>query len=243
MLKKFVLSSKFFYGLGIVVLIVAVFNVAFILTHYLDYNTNVDNRVAKIALAKNNPQECSKIWSFPLLYIFNDMNPPEYHINLCYVNVAVETANPEICEHSTDKAYCFSEVAKVKNDILICDQISEGEGGYQDRGRCYALFTRKGIDKSVCENLHDEDNKASCYVGAVNFNPDRAICDTKIIGGQYYSTNKSECYWIVAIDTKDVSLCKNTIESTPPKSKEIHCSVIQSLILSSLNHVVILLLM
>ncbi|MDQ3014581.1 MAG: hypothetical protein M3Q73_01810 [bacterium] len=206
-MKKFIINSKVLKLLALVVFCIIIFNIVFILTHYFDYNTNVDDEVAKIALTKNNPQECSKIWSFPLFYELSDMNPPQYHIDLCYTQVAVKIADPEVCEYANDKSYCFHQVAKEKKDISICDRISEGDERHEMRGECYSLFTIKGTDKSICENLQDFGGKAACYLGAVTFTPNKTICDTKMDGGPFTDYNTMACYSLVAAHFKDASIC------------------------------------
>ncbi len=72
------------------------------------------------------------------------------------------------------------------------------------------MFTLKGTDPSICENIDDSQRgtqtsgKDLCYVGAIKFNPDIDFCENKIKA----EPQKNTCFAIVAKVMKDKTICE-----------------------------------
>jgi hypothetical protein len=87
--------------------------IIFFQTHYFDWNVDVYRNVAQIAIEKNNPKICSKIWTFWLYEMASDAAPVESHRQSCYEMVAIALKDISICEKYVESdGYCVFEIEK-----------------------------------------------------------------------------------------------------------------------------------
>ena len=148
-------------------------------THYLGHGSLHAEKVANIAIQKNDPTECSKI-----KVLFPIMEPSEEDvIQECYFRLAHILNDEKVCNYISGEAYknsCIKDIGASTNDITSCERIND----QLDKGSCYKTFTEQGTNMSVCENISsDSGTKFSgrdlCYIGAVQANHDISICTTK----------------------------------------------------------------
>ena len=83
----------------------------------------------------------------------------------CYVNIAKETLNEEICEKyftgmdiikdsiedyriNYYKNDCYTEIAAAKKDLSVCSKVSRGQGGFMEN--CYLEVAVASKDDSIC---------------------------------------------------------------------------------------------
>ena len=171
--------------------------------YYLGHGSLHAEKVANIAIQKNNPNECAKI---KVLFPIMELTEQEV-IRECYFRMAHLTNDENVCNYISGETYkniCIKDIGASRNDITSCERISD----QLDKGSCYKTFTEQGTDMSVCENIStDSGIKLSgrdlCYIGAVQAKPDISICTTKIKSEHY----RNQCYKAVAMATKNPVLC------------------------------------
>lgn len=157
------------------------------------------------AVAQNKPTLCEKVFA-PLSIGGATTN------NLradCRQQVAIANRNPKACLGDD----CFEKVAKVMNQIAICDFIKDE----YDKGFCYGLFAIQEKNDSMCKTLVDSKfAKYPCYISFARYNKiDGAFCENNLKDTYY----ESECFGLAATDTKNEALCqKKKDEYSPIKS-------------------------
>lgn len=68
---------------------------------------------------------------------------------------------------------CFSCLAKLKNDILICKKLKD----YGSRVYCYYNIQKINNDANICLSLENQKEINSCYIAFGAINNDTSICD------------------------------------------------------------------
>jgi hypothetical protein len=123
--------------------------------------------------------ECNKIsreyyraFCYINVNLINKESPPcdslinEYPRRICYNGFAINTLDYSLCDKMEIKdwtySYCYSEIAKAKNDLSICDNIIN-EPDYDRKGKCYADFAGDTNNPSICEKITSEMWKEQCY--------------------------------------------------------------------------------
>ena len=82
--------------------------------------------------------------------------PDKYNQYLCYVDLAVELKNPEICENIIENSYwkgdCLSFVASAKGDWEICNKVPNGE---QYQQVCLSDVISATNNSELCEKINE----------------------------------------------------------------------------------------
>ena len=125
-----------------------------------------------------------------------------------------------------DKANCYKELAYIKRDQSICDNIEV----YGIKDQCYTIVAIAKQEASICKNTEDPHYNSECYKGIAIAKNDLRICDeisseaykdgcyrefSKAKGNQSVCENikkqgvKCDCYSDIAMKKKDISICIN----------------------------------
>lgn len=80
--------------------------------------------------------------------------------NNCYQDTAINNKDLEICGKITDstKNSCIWNVARVKNDISICEQIS----ALEDKEWCYHEIAQLNKNPAICDKISSTTAKDKC---------------------------------------------------------------------------------
>lgn len=91
--------------------------------YYLGHGSLHAEKVANIAIQKNNPNECLKIKViFPVPYGATE----ESLIQECYFRLARTLSDATACNYISDNMYknsCYTEVAIATKNLALCDKI------------------------------------------------------------------------------------------------------------------------
>lgn len=154
----------------------------------------------------------------------------------CYSQVALKFSSAEACNSIDNWAIrdgCIISVALAKQDILLCDSVSDqtkkatsqdrmckamisgdpkycdeintftGAAGSATRGTCYAFLVEKQKNASLCDRLEKSSAKNYCVLVAANVTGDIRPCNTLRDGSA-----KGRCYAVVVEKKKDAKLCE-----------------------------------
>jgi len=171
-----------------------------------------------VAVAKADPSVCEKI---------------EVNKDSCYAEVAKTKPDISLCNKvvaKSSKNRCYWNVADAKQDSSFCQNIIDD----QDlKNRCLATI---GSDSLLCDKINNQPERNSCYLNIAIKKNDQSLCekmdeteiveewkqDTQIICMATVSGDKSlcekinresekeDCYFGVAVEKKDDSLCEKT---------------------------------
>lgn len=80
--------------------------------------------------------------------------------NNCYQDTAIKNKNLKICEKITDstKDSCIWNIARVKNDISICEKIPVLE----DKEWCYHEIAQLNKNPAICDKITSQTAKDKC---------------------------------------------------------------------------------
>jgi len=82
----------------------------------------------------------------------------EYNRYLCYVDLAVELKNQDICENIVENSYwrgdCFSFVASAKGEGEICDKVPNGESYKQV---CLSDVIYATNNSALCNKVNESE--------------------------------------------------------------------------------------
>lgn len=196
------MNKKILYIFALVIILITGYQIYRHTFYFVGVGSIFSQKIANIAISKNDPAICSKIKKgFDL-----GPGPSEEDMVVdCYYYVAEQSNNLTICNFITDPAYkntknmCISHLVKDFNDCYkLTDSYFEGS--------CLARFTEQGTDKSVCKNMQnitDHFHEDICYFGALKFSKDLNICENYI----QTISQKNQCYTYVAMQTKNSSIC------------------------------------
>ena len=151
--------------------------------------------IGKEAIKKKDPSICEKITRRP--FALGTINQEGLRYS-CYRVAAVGLADPLICDRTSYRGMCYgvyattfsdeslckedvessdlcySEIALRKNEIVICDKISD----IDRKEHCYAGFAEYAKDISICtKKIHSTANKDSCFRVVASAKKDPSICE------------------------------------------------------------------
>ena len=94
--------------------------------------------------------------------------------SLCYGNYAATLKDESFCKKDLEHGkFCFSNVAVIKNDIKICENLQN----FNDKEYCYLKFAQHAADPSICTNkIKSTDLLNGCYRVVASARKDVAIC-------------------------------------------------------------------
>jgi|APSaa5957512622_1039677.scaffolds.fasta_scaffold32363_2 hypothetical protein len=85
----------------------------------------------------------------------------------CITTIAFKTKNEKICTTS----YCFSELARIKNDEEICKEMLIEEGMEERMAFCITSVAISKEDVGICEKIINTENKEYCENRVKNCKP------------------------------------------------------------------------
>jgi len=118
--------------------------------------------------------------------------------NLCYYKIANETGNITICESATpagmqsydyDQEMCYKELAINKEDISLCNKITE----INLKDSCYEAIAKELKDASICGQINDITDKNECYKNMAWLLKDRSLCDAIVDPAYMNNYRKNLC--------------------------------------------------
>ncbi|HLD48870.1 MAG TPA: hypothetical protein VJB11_00745, partial [archaeon] len=89
------------------------------------------------------------------------------------------------CEKNKDYNQCVFDIAKEKQNPLLCDKINST----YIKNICYEAVSKIKNDSSVCENINDKYEKDNCYLSYSIIKKDSSVCE-KILS----QISKDICY-------------------------------------------------
>ena len=120
----------------------------------------------------------------------------------CYNGIKHEDRVDALCDRLNGdeaKAECYSDVALNEEDYEACGQISDSTL----RDSCYVRVIDEGIVTSeMCDELSGSDISGKCIIALASESKDYGICE-KI----NKTTDRYDCYSVVAINNEDADKC------------------------------------
>lgn len=171
-----------------------------------------------IAVAKADPLICEKI---------------EVSKDRCYAEAAKTKPDMSLCDKVIEKNFknrCYWNIAEAKQDFSFCEKITDDQDW---RNRCFATMKNNSL---LCDKIDQQFEKNICYLDIAIKKNDESLCkkmdETEIVeewkqdkqtrcmamvskdGSLCEKINrrsmKESCYFGVAIEKKDDSLCNKT---------------------------------
>jgi len=105
-----------------------------------------------------------------------------------------------------DKAFCFSDVAVLKNDIEVCKSIRLENNSQQQQlniDYCMAVFAFHKEDVGLCSQLQTTPLREACFIDFAISSKNTRICD-EVTDEQNKYTN---CYTKIAELQSDTEIC------------------------------------
>lgn len=145
----------------------------------------------------------------------------------CYWETASLLQDSSLCKKTGDLINnCVFNVAVTSNNFSICEEIEmRYDFDREYKNQCFIKVAKKSKDVSVCEKVEIKNWKKSCRQKVENSilkekakNENPFLCE-KVKGDNLWSGDpfskliekyikKDNCYYEVAVSTKNVSLCK-----------------------------------
>lgn len=120
----------------------------------------------------------------------------ELATKVCYPDENKPSLPPTCYYFPTIKDFCYRDVAAIKKDISVCDQVPENV----NKDLCYEAVLETIKDISICTKMKDPYKKDFCYITIAVNQKDSTICSDVIY-------KKDRCYTQVAEVNNDVFLC------------------------------------
>lgn len=112
---------------------------------------------------------------------------------LCYIDLAENTENPNICQNlGPYSGNCYYKVAIKTSDIVLCEKADAFIG------ECYFDFAEKFDDVNLCDKARSK--KIECYYQFAIKHNNTEFCDKA-------DDKISDCYFTLAKKLNDKSLC------------------------------------
>ncbi len=105
--------------------------------------------------------------------------------------------NCDTLDH-VEKWQCYVDISIEMKDPNICDEFVGGQ-----LWGCYSEVAKGLQNSKICELISQPQSKGYCYRGAISETNKISDCDNDLVG-----VDKGECLKVVAINNKDVNICK-----------------------------------
>ncbi|MBS3063028.1 MAG: hypothetical protein J4203_04095 [Candidatus Diapherotrites archaeon] len=165
----------------------------------------------KMALARNNPEECLAIEAGE-------------RRDICLKNLAVRAQNPEFCEGLEEagrRDTCYAKTAVDSNNLAACELIMNEANqqncakivgqllgieehcsrGVPEGDACLLAAAQRSNKQALCPEIMDSTKESECYAFFGKKNADKHACL------QASGRQRDECLVEVAMQSKDASLC------------------------------------
>ena len=126
---------------------------------------------------------------------------------------SIKLKNPCMCSEVANTKYrndCFSVLGALVNDESLCNYISE-EGREERNGfyfksmkdECFRNLMSVTLDEKYCYKISEESRITNCLTALILKTKRYNLCDSI-----ESSDERDECYWTVAIFSKNAELCE-----------------------------------
>ncbi len=162
----------------------------------------------RFARISGNISLCDKIKEWGLEGIPEDPIGLKYEKEECYISTVEKTGDASVCENRVKdrerKDRCFGSVCVKTADIEYCEKIRDQS--FKDI--YYSFLAEEQNDTSYCEKIKDFDDKEWCKI-SVKY---PGMSYTEHCEEIKSSEIKGQCYFQLAINKSDASLCGRVID-------------------------------
>jgi len=120
----------------------------------------------------------------------------------CYVNLAKQTGNRDVCDSITTSVHfkdeCLRVVAVKQKDIEVCEDIVYSNS----KSYCYESIAEVNKDPSICPTVEQDKWEQTCYHKLALILEDFTLCSELDAW-----VRRDECYQGVAEKTEDHTIC------------------------------------
>ena len=132
-------------------------------------------------------------------------------------DLAVENNTPEVCERWPEGKVerCYAKFGLLRKEVKFCQE------PYQigTQAGCVNDIARALLNDSACDVLDDIDMKADCMWSVLVVQGKEEFC-SKLDGWE-----RDKCYFILALDDKDIDVCDNILEQSDGDFSKDLCHV------------------
>lgn len=132
--------------------------------------------------------------------------PIEKDSEYCKFNNLSSKNNPTYCKSFSSEDWqnqCYHRLTWILKDVSLCSFITSKDP--DQKGDCYKAMAQETKDYSLCA-LANPNDKESCYLNIARDTKNELICP--LINDP---TNKSRCFYSVAVQTGKSNLCDKVI--------------------------------
>lgn len=173
-MKKFViLLISIFIFVGISFFVFNAYNTG--LNPYSISGSTDAERIGQEAVAKKDASLCGKI-TMPKIVLMQT-NTEDGLKAECYQIAAVGLKDAAICDrnqYDSGKNYCYHLYATTLNDENYCKKDTEFSN------KCFEIISQKKNNINICENISENNDREICHAHFAKYSKDVEICKTKI---------------------------------------------------------------
>ena len=114
-------------------------------------------------------------------------------------------------------AQCFSEVARVKEEVKLCETIglSNFELGEHYKELCFMHIAETKLDINICEKIDGDERRSTCYGEIAKKRLDENFCQNISLS---YPAAGDDCYISIAESQLNTSYCEKIHNDYAKKS-------------------------